>query len=168
VTFLADFEYIAFNGRDVRLVFDSDLLTLPGVRTALERLTEHLRRKGAAVRAVYLPPGPAGAKQGVDEYLVAGHTLADLEALIEAPRPQPHPAPDRVELLDEVPACIRRPLSLVNGHAYAAIWPHVQVTRTETRDKQGTVVKLATPEVRTEQRLHLVREDGCVFGEGGD
>ena len=79
-------------------------VTLQGVRQALERLSEHLRRKGATVRMVYLPAA-AGKKIGVDDFLVAGHTLQDLEALIEAPRPQPQPAPSQVELLDEAPAC---------------------------------------------------------------
>src|SRR2546430_1138529 len=73
-TLLADWDYVALNGREVRLVFDSDVVSLPGVRKALERLTEHLSRKGAAVRMVYLPP-VAGNKVGVDDYLVTGHSL---------------------------------------------------------------------------------------------
>ena len=55
-TILVDFDSVAWNGREVRLVFDSDVSTSPEVRKALERLTEHLSRKGAAVRQVYLPP----------------------------------------------------------------------------------------------------------------
>jgi hypothetical protein len=163
-TILADFDYVAWNGREVRLVFDSDVVTLPSVRQAVERLTEHLRRKGAAVRRVYLPP-VAGKKVGVDDYLVAGHSLQDLEALIEAPRPQPQPAPSLVELLDEAPACIRRPLALIDGRMYAAIWPYCKVTRTETLDKQGNVVRPPQPEVTTEQRLCIVRDDGVAFGD---
>jgi hypothetical protein len=57
----------------------------------------------------------------VDDFLVAGHTLQDLEALIEAPRPQPQPAPCQVEVLDSAPACMRRPLALIEGRTYAAI-----------------------------------------------
>jgi hypothetical protein len=165
-TFLADWDYVALNGREVRLVFDSDVVTLPGVRMALGRLTEHLSRKGAMVRMIYLPP-VAGKKVGVDDYLVAGHTLQDLEALMEAPRPQAQPAPCQVELLDSAPACIRRPLALINGRTYAAIWLYMRVTRTETLDKQGNVVRLAQPKVTTEQRLLIVRDDGVVFGDGG-
>jgi hypothetical protein len=165
-TILADFDYVAWNGREVRLVFDSDVVTLPGVRQALDRLSEHLRRKGATVRAVYLP-ADNGRKVGVDDYLVAGHTFQDLEALIEAPRPQPQPAPCQIEVLDEAPACIRRPLAMIDGRSYAAIWPYVKVTRTEALDKQGNVVRLPQPEVTTEQRLFIVRDDGVVFGDGG-
>lgn len=165
VTLLTDFDLIAWNGREVRIVFDSDLMTKRPVRDALERLTENLQRKGAHVTAVYLPPAPHGGKIGVDDFLLT-HTLAELEAIIDTPRPQPQPAPSQVELLDEAPASIRRPLALLHGHAYAAIWPHVRVTRTEALDKQGNVVRLATPEVTTEQRLFIVRDDGVVFGHG--
>jgi hypothetical protein len=165
-TFLADFDYVAWNGREVRLVFDSDVTSKPGVRQALDRLREHLRRKGASGRAVYLPH-TNGQKCGVDDFLVAGHTLQDLEALIEAPRPQPQPAPSQVELLDTAPATLRRPLALIDGRTYAAIWPYVKVTRTEGLDKAGNIVKLGTPEVTTEQRLLIVRDDGVVFGDGG-
>ena len=156
-----------WKGREVRIVFDSDVIVKPTVRQALERLTEHLRRKGAAVRAG-LSPHVAGHKVGVDDYLVAGHTLEDLEGLIEGPRPQPQPAPSQIELLDEAPLVISRPLALIAGRTYAAIWPHVKVTRTEALDRQGNIIRLATPEVTTEQRLCIVRDDGVVFGEGMD
>jgi hypothetical protein len=165
-TVLADFDYVAWNGREVRLVFDNDILTLHGVRQALDRLREHLHRKGATVRVVYLP-ATAGKKVGVDDFLVAGHTLQDLEALIEAPRPQPQPAPPHITILDSAPATIRRPLALIEHRTYAAIWVYVEVTRTETLDKQGNVVRLPQPEVTTEQRLFIVRDDGVVFGDGG-
>lgn len=165
VALLADFDYITLNGRDVRLVFDNDLMRKAEVRKVLERLTEHLQRKGAHVSAVYLP---AGDLKGADNYLAAGHTLSDLEALIEGPRPQPKAAPATVELLDVAPLTIRRPLALIGGRAYAAIWPHVQVTISETLDKQGNVVRLNPPQVRREQRLLIVRDDGCLFGDGGD
>lgn len=167
VTFLADLDYVALNGREVRIVFDSDVMTKSEVRKALERLTEHLQRKGAHVSVVYLPQ-ENGKKCGVDDYLAAGHTLADLEALIEGPRPQPQPAHAIVELLDDAPLSMHRPLALINGRAYAAIWPHVKVTVTETLDKQGNVIKLNPPTEKTEQRLFIVRDDGRTFGDGGD
>ncbi|MGH7965778.1 MAG: hypothetical protein ACRERD_28840, partial [Candidatus Binatia bacterium] len=137
------------------------------VRQALERLTEHLQRKGAHVLAVYLPH-ENGKKCGVDDYLTNGHTLQDLETLVEGPRPQPQPARPLVELLDTAPTTMHRPLALIDGHAYAAIWPHVRVTITETTDKAGNIVKLNLPQVTTERRLLIVRDDGHVFGDGGD
>lgn len=73
-----------------------------------------------------------------------------------------------MELLDGAPLTIRRPLTLINGRAYAAVWPHVKITTTETLDKNGTVVKLNPPKVTTAQRLLIVRDDGRLFGDGGD
>jgi hypothetical protein len=166
-TVLVDFDYVAWQGREVRIVFDSDILQWLEVRQALERLTEILHRKHAAVRAVYLPADQQ-EKVGVDDYLVAGHTLQDLEALIDLPRPKPQATPAQVELLDQAPLVMSRPLALIAGRSYAAIWPHVKVTRTETLDKLGNIVRLPTPAVTTEQRLCLVRQDGVVFGDGMD
>jgi hypothetical protein len=171
VTVLADFDYVAWKdgtgkGRDVLVVYDSDLNTKPQIRKALERLTEHLSRRGATIRPVYLPADP-NQKVGVDDYLAAGHTLTDLEALIQQPRPQPQPAPAAIELLECAPACMRRPLAMIQGRMYAAIWAYVRVTTTETLDTHGEVRRFAQPEVTTEQRLLVLRDDGLLFGEGG-
>ena len=76
--------------------------------------------------------------------------------------------PPQVELLDESPLTLRRPLALIEGHAYAAIWPWVKVTVTEVTTKAGEVLTLQVPEVRTEQRLAIVRDDGVIFGEQMD
>ncbi|HRQ14829.1 MAG TPA: DUF3854 domain-containing protein, partial [Promineifilum sp.] len=65
-TLLADFDYIAFGNRPVYLVFDSDVMSKGGVRAALERLTEHLKRKGAVVHVIYLP-AVVGEKGGKGE-----------------------------------------------------------------------------------------------------
>jgi hypothetical protein len=118
---------------------------------------------------VYLPHGANGHKQGVDDFFAAGHSAADLEALIEAPRPMPTPVPAQVELLDTEPQAIRRPLSLLaDGHAYSATWLHVRVTQTESVTKNGEILRHNPPRVTTSQRLFVVRDDGRTFGEGGD
>ena len=49
-----------------------------------------------AVRMVYLPP-VAGKKVGVDDFPVAGHSLQDLKALVEAPAPRPNRLPVRLK-----------------------------------------------------------------------
>src|SRR5262249_561349 len=122
VTLLADLDCIAFNnGREVYVVYDSDVVRKAPVRTALERLLEHLRRKGVKPRAVYLPEGRDGTKCGVDDFLL-GHAVADLEALIERPRPVPTPAKPTVELLPAAPVVLDRPLAGVGDHAYAVTW----------------------------------------------
>ncbi len=164
VTLLADFDYIALNGRQVNIVFDSDVMTKPQVRGALDRLTEHLQRKGAHVAAVYLPQKD-GAKMGVDDYLLT-HSVADLEALVESPRPVAKPAAPIVELLDEQPAVLTKPLQLVEGHAYASTWIWTKITQSERLDKDGNVVRLDPPAQKTEMRLFVVRDDGTIFGDG--
>ncbi len=78
---LADFESIALNGRAVVLAFDSDVVTKPEVRLALERLRAFLESRGAHARIVHLPAGEGGTKTGLDDYLAAGHTVDELLAL---------------------------------------------------------------------------------------
>lgn len=164
VTLLADWDYIALNVRDVRIAFDSDVMVNPSVRQALGRLTEHLQRKGAHVSAVYLPGG-LESKVGVDDYLRT-HTVEELEALVGAPRPFVKPAQPIIELLDSAPLALRRPLSLIGIHAYAAIWPYVKQTISETSDKDGNIVRHDPPLVTNERRLCLLRDDGAIFGDG--
>ena len=167
VTLLADWDHVALEDREVRIVFDSDVMTKPDVRKALQRLVEHLQRKGARVAAVYLPPG-MGGKTGVDDWLAQDATIAELEALIVSPRPEIKATPPTVELLDASPALITRPLALIDGTSYAATWLHVRVIKTETTDKQGNVIKLNPPRITSERRLFVVRNDGQIFGDGGN
>lgn len=71
-TSLPDFEEIAFNGREVVLAFDSDVVRKEQVKLALERLAAFLASRGAHVRVLYLPE-PGGRKLGVDDALAAGY-----------------------------------------------------------------------------------------------
>jgi len=167
-TFLAEWDYVALDGRQVVIVFDSDLRSNGHVRQALRRLATHLQRRRAHVSVLYLPPGPEGEKVGVDDYLGAGHSVLELEALIEGPRPQIRPAEPLVELLEAPPGTLRRPLALIDGCAYAATWLHVKETVTEALDKYGQIVQIDPPQVTTRQRLFVVRSDGTIFGAGGD
>jgi len=63
-TILADFDYITLKDRLAYLVFDSDSSSNPHVVLALNRLSEHLKRKGAKVRIIKLPPGAGGGEGG--------------------------------------------------------------------------------------------------------
>ncbi|MCL4532556.1 MAG: DUF3854 domain-containing protein, partial [Actinobacteria bacterium] len=168
ITLLADWDSIALNGREVRIVFDSDVTTKPEVQAALARLREHLQRKGAKVLVVYLPGGPNGVKVGLDDFLLT-HTVDELQALVQAPAPEPQAALPSIELLDEAPPMLTRPLALVSGRAYAASWLWTRTTTTEYLDtKAGQVRRLREPRVDTERRLFVVRDDGAVFGDGAD
>ncbi len=166
--FLADWDTIPLHNREVRIIFDSDVMRKRPVQQALDRLRAHLQRKCAQVDCVYLPFGAGGEKLGVDDWLAQGHTLAELEQLVEAPRPAPRPAPDQIKLLDQSPASMTRPLTLLDRQAYAATWQYVQVTKTEDVNKQGEIVQLRPPVVTTETRLFILRGDGVLFGDGAD
>ena len=99
---LADFDAIAFNGRTVYIAFDSDVMIKASVQQALARLTAILRQRGAHVFHVYLPDKPDGSKQGVDDFLAAGGTVADLKALARRPEDgPPEPPPKEKIALDE-------------------------------------------------------------------
>jgi hypothetical protein len=164
IAFLADWDFIALNNRNVRIVFDNDVMRKPEVQQALQRLIEHLQRKGAIVSAVYLPNMPYGSKVGVDDWLAAGHSPQELDALVEAPRYSVTPPPEIIELLDEPPLSINRPLSLAGGHAYAATWLHAKVTHKSRQTKQGETLLLPSPQITHERRLYIVRDDGQFFG----
>ena len=82
---LPDWQSVAIDGREVRIVFDSDVIEKPDVAAALHHLSQWLTSKKARVHVAYLPSAE-GEKVGVDDYLLT-HTVADLEHLLEAPRP---------------------------------------------------------------------------------
>jgi putative DNA primase/helicase len=82
-TMLTDWQYVTLQGRDVRVVYDSDVMEKAGVAQALDALVTFLVGKGARVHVAYLP-SVGGAKVGVDDYLLQ-HSLTDLEGLLTAP-----------------------------------------------------------------------------------
>jgi Domain of unknown function (DUF3854) len=61
-TALADWESIALNGRGIYLAFGSDVAVKSEVFAALARLTGFLKSRGATIKIVYLPGGPAARK----------------------------------------------------------------------------------------------------------
>jgi hypothetical protein len=77
-TVLPEWEYVAMNGRKVYVDFDSDVMERREVHAALSRLKAFLEHRGADVLPVYLPSAAEGHKQGVDDYLAAGHTADEL------------------------------------------------------------------------------------------
>jgi len=166
-TLLADWDYVALKGRHVHIVYDSDVMTKAQVQLAMRRLVEHLQRRGATVDTIYLPQ-TNGHKVGVDDFFAAGHSIDDLHGLIEAPRPTPQPAVPQVDILEEAPQVIRRPMTLHSDHAYAATWLYVKKTITEKLDASGQIILLPEPEVIHTQELYVLRDDGVLFGPGAD
>ena len=81
-------DHIRLYGRRVYIVFDSDVMTKENVQLALQRLVAALEARGADVRVVYLSDSESGEKVGVDDYLVAGGTVAQLKALARKFEPE--------------------------------------------------------------------------------
>src|SRR5687767_11809836 len=100
-------------------------------------------------------------------------------------------ARETIELLEELPARLERPLALVDGRGYAATWLPVRVHReVEAVDRarrsalvgearvvaeqagptedatRGLVALPSRVESRLERRLYVVRDDGAVYGDG--
>src|SRR2546421_143340 len=63
--------------------------------------------------------------------------------------PARDPPPPVVELVDREPPAIRRPLTLVAGHAYATTWLTVRTSYSEARS-MGDIVHYDPPYVRTD------------------
>jgi putative DNA primase/helicase len=82
---LDDWNDVALNERDVRIVFDNDVMRKEEVQRALRALCAFLRKQGARVRCVAWPAADADHKLGVDDYFAQGHTLVELEALLQEP-----------------------------------------------------------------------------------
>lgn len=82
---LPDLAALPLGGREVYVAFDSDAATNPNVRRAEMALGRALAGRGAAVRILRLPAGPAGEKVGLDDLLLA-RGPAGLDALIAQTR----------------------------------------------------------------------------------
>jgi predicted P-loop ATPase len=77
----AEWADVQLKGREVGIVYDSDVMVKQDVQRALTGLTEYLTMKGAHVWHVSLPHEDNG-KVGIDDFLAQGHSLADVEALL--------------------------------------------------------------------------------------
>jgi putative DNA primase/helicase len=91
MTLCAELERVAWRGRPVYIVFDSDIGSKPDVQEAEGRLAAHLTSRGARVRVVRLPdgePGPDGkpVKVGLDDFIVqqGQNALRALRSLLNA------------------------------------------------------------------------------------
>ena len=81
---LACWQHVRLRGRRVIVVFDADARTNPDVQEALRRVVKMLEGLGATVLVVYLPAVNGDGKAGVDDYLAAGGTVAELRMMAGA------------------------------------------------------------------------------------
>jgi hypothetical protein len=80
-------DHVRLEGRRVVVVYDADARTNPDVQEALRRLVAMLEELGAVVLVVYLPAVNSDSKAGVDDYLAAGGTVAELRLMAAPYRP---------------------------------------------------------------------------------
>jgi hypothetical protein len=121
---LSCWEHVALEERQVFVAYDSDVMTKPEVQGALGRLVAFLEGRGAEVRVIYLPAAAGGSKQGVDDYLAGGATVAELMLLA---RP----------FVREELATVRLSREEKLGTAVAELWSDWQEMPVRTR-KQNT------------------------------
>jgi hypothetical protein len=149
-------------GKATVVARDSDGKTADTDRANLTEATE----RGKLVKRM-------AAKLGVDE----GDLLKQLESVWNETLDQrrrfheraaagsPEAAPiGTMQLLDTAPPTIRRPLCLVDGHAYAAAWLQVQHSVSQSVEA-GVVVKHDPPLVTVEDALLIVTGDGQVYAD---
>ena len=67
---LDELEGVKWEGREVIVVFDSDLADNPDVQAALTQLGRTLLERGAMVSTIRLTPLPDGSKAGIDDWLL--------------------------------------------------------------------------------------------------
>jgi hypothetical protein len=80
-------KHVRLRGRRVIIVFDADARTNPDVQEALRRAVAMLKGLGAIVLVVYLPAVNGDGQAGVDDYLAAGGTVAELRLMATAYQP---------------------------------------------------------------------------------
>jgi putative DNA primase/helicase len=85
---ITELEQIAWNGRQVRIVYDSDITVKEDVQCAESRLAAQLKNAGAIVRCARLPDGPPGddgkpTKLGADDFL-AKHGAGAFRKLLDS------------------------------------------------------------------------------------
>ena len=77
---LPDWDAIPLEGRRFFIAFDADFREKRGVALAMMRLAERLTEQGAHVYVISLPNGETNLGKGLDDYVVAGGDLEELEA----------------------------------------------------------------------------------------
>jgi hypothetical protein len=175
-TALPDWREIALN-RQVRVVFDSDVMLKSEVHRALSEFSEFLKLHRAAVSFAYLPRNN-GAKVGLDDFLV-NHSLDELHVFLTPTLQDDPAAPARLTFTalgtllsepNEATSWVWDGIAPVGGLSGVGARPKVGKStlvrclalavarggrflgRTTT---QGTVLYLALEEKRAEVRAHF-------------
>jgi hypothetical protein len=117
---LPSLEAFIWDGRTVYICFDSDLVTNPMVRLAASQLASTLAKRGAKVFWIQLPAAEDGAKQGLDDFIVANGSEEFGRLIMEAE--ELGPGVDLHRMNSEV-AMVRATgevVELATGHVWSA------------------------------------------------
>jgi len=90
---LPDWDYVALNGREVLVVFDSDIYLKPAVQKTLKAVYHLLREKHARPRLVRWPEEYRQEKIGIDDFLAQGHSMDEVLAMVPPMGPLPQTPP---------------------------------------------------------------------------
>lgn len=104
---IADLDLIEWKGRQVFLVYDSDIIGKERVRYAEYELAKELSRRGAKVEAIRLPGGPNGEKVGLDDYLCT-HSVESFCQIEPIPIVHPETIPATLPLHEPLDAFLTR------------------------------------------------------------
>jgi hypothetical protein len=152
------FDHVRLDGRRVNVVFDSDVMVKEGVQLALQRLVEALEARGADVYVVYLPDLGDG-KTGVDDYLAAGHTVAELRLLART-----FEAADIGEIRASRDTALRDALNGAWASWWGFGWSRLVGTGTSPHWKRGYSARdVEFVAIETAARSGVVVEDGIYF-----
>ncbi|MGD0289931.1 MAG: DUF3854 domain-containing protein [Candidatus Binataceae bacterium] len=114
LTVLPDWEWVAPNGRDVYIAFDSDVTLKREVNGALVRLKAFLELRRAKVKIIYLPSGEHGQKVGLDDFIASklhsGLNADQIRAALFALATDQLRKPEQREQAADDPATGKRPM----------------------------------------------------------
>jgi hypothetical protein len=123
---LPEWHDIALNDRRVIIAFDGDTARKEPVQKSLHALAKYLAYKGSHVYFLHLPD--TDTKTGLDDYLMAGHTVEDLWRLVKPIPPAPRQFADNT-CRDRQPPDAKSgptaPVSLDDALAVFGRWLHV-------------------------------------------
>ena len=178
---LPDWDSFALNGRQVFLADDSDMGTSDGPAHGAARLGAVLDARGADVRYVYLPPGPDGAKVGLDDWFaVHGYDIGGLltyaddqpparqkKILAVAPARPAVPAPDdAAALLGELHDWLVSYVAFTSPHHAVAVTLWIAHTHLADRfDSTGRLVLLSPEPECGKTRVLELAEPACAGAE---
>ncbi|MDP2725998.1 MAG: DUF3854 domain-containing protein [Dehalococcoidia bacterium] len=117
VTLLADWHYLTVKDRIVYIAYDSDVAVKSEVKKAMDRLAEHLKRKGAQVQVINLPQN-GQVKTGVDDYFLA-HSVDELTSLAAPLEETKQPASQEIPGFHLADGTLAEMVITADGRAFA-------------------------------------------------